>query len=352
MTSNTEPPAEDTSSQSGEELPATAGEDIELITDGEGLVVIGDRQPSRNSHCRRVCPRSPWTSTGWQRAREAHCRSRPESPRMRGRWMKLTEESARAAHGATFVQRSGGAFIQANPRRERTFHEESAVRRPSPARCSPTQLCSPASADSWRNTRCRSRWRRSPTTWRRSTQRSTNYLRSQKDAVLADMIGVEMMLDEAMVVRAEVGRVSEVTWSKIQGSAATVARTQAYALRQLQSLADKLEREAKIGELAISPRRRRPRSANGSPSSRVFPASGGDERPGARQGFGLVCGGARSSPDCTPDSASAQTRPHRIDDRSSRRRWMRPRSEPMRRCCSTRSRPRSSSAHATPSPPT
>ena len=75
-------------------------------------------------------------------------------------------------------------------------------------------------------------------------------LRAQKDAVLADMIGVELMLDEAMVVRAEVGRVSEVTWSKIQGSASTIARTQAYSLRQLDALAEKLEKETKIGDLA------------------------------------------------------------------------------------------------------
>lgn len=74
-------------------------------------------------------------------------------------------------------------------------------------------------------------------------------LRAQKDAVLVDMIGVELMLDEAMVIRAEVGHVSEVTWSKVQGSAATIARTQAYALRQLDTLAEKLERETKVSEL-------------------------------------------------------------------------------------------------------
>lgn len=64
------------------------------------------------------------------------------------------------------------------------------------------------------------------------------------------MIGVEMLVDEAVVVRDAVGRVSEVTWSKLQGSAATIARTQAYSLRQLDALAEKVEKTAKIADLA------------------------------------------------------------------------------------------------------
>lgn len=75
-------------------------------------------------------------------------------------------------------------------------------------------------------------------------------LRAQKDAVLADMIGVDFMVEEAMTVRAQVGRVSDVTWSKVQGTLVTVARTQAYALRQLDAVAEKLESKAKIGDVA------------------------------------------------------------------------------------------------------
>jgi hypothetical protein len=53
-----------------------------------------------------------------------------------------------------------------------------------------------------------------------------------------------------MTVREHVGRVSEVTWSKVQATSMTVARTQAYALRQLDALAVKVEHKAKIGDLA------------------------------------------------------------------------------------------------------
>jgi len=75
-------------------------------------------------------------------------------------------------------------------------------------------------------------------------------LRGQKDAVLADMIGVDLIIEEAWTVRDQVGRVSEVTWSKVQGTSMTIARTQGYALRQLDAIAEQLEKKKDPGELA------------------------------------------------------------------------------------------------------
>jgi hypothetical protein len=75
-------------------------------------------------------------------------------------------------------------------------------------------------------------------------------LRGQKDGVVADMIGAEFVIEEALTVRGEVGRVSEVTWSKVQATSQTIARTQVYALRQLDALANKLERAEAMGDLA------------------------------------------------------------------------------------------------------
>ena len=75
-------------------------------------------------------------------------------------------------------------------------------------------------------------------------------LRAQKDHVIAGMIGVDFVIEQATTVREQVGRVSPVTWSKVQATALTVAQTQAYALRQLDAIAEKLERETRVGELA------------------------------------------------------------------------------------------------------
>ncbi|GGU03986.1 hypothetical protein [Streptomyces coeruleorubidus] len=79
-------------------------------------------------------------------------------------------------------------------------------------------------------------------------------LRAQKDGVLARMIGVDLVIEETMTIREQVGRVSEVTWSKVQAGPATIADTQAYALRQLDALAEKVERKSKskIGDLATA----------------------------------------------------------------------------------------------------
>ena len=75
-------------------------------------------------------------------------------------------------------------------------------------------------------------------------------LRAQKDAVLARMIGVGLVIEETLTVREHGGRVNEVTWSKVQAAPATIAETQAYALRQLDALADKLESKRKLSDLA------------------------------------------------------------------------------------------------------
>ncbi len=75
-------------------------------------------------------------------------------------------------------------------------------------------------------------------------------LRAQKDAVLAQMIGVGLVIEEAMTVREQVGRVSDVTWSKVQAAPMVIAQTQAYALRRLDALTEKVEQAPKLGDLA------------------------------------------------------------------------------------------------------
>jgi hypothetical protein len=74
-------------------------------------------------------------------------------------------------------------------------------------------------------------------------------LRAQKDAVVASMISVGLIIDEAMTVRDSVGRVSETTWSKVQNAPQIIAHVQSYALRQLDALAEKAERATGVGEL-------------------------------------------------------------------------------------------------------
>lgn len=235
------------------DLPDEPGEEVELISDGEGLTVIGQPSaverfvalagsPSRELDLKTLPSAASRGGTLLQTAAEVTANT--------GRWMKLTEDSARAAKTATLVQRSGGHFVQATSRGANGQFTKNLqfVSKPGSMVTNPTILAGIGGV-------------MAQYAMQQQMEEITDYLatidakvddilRAQEDAVFADMIGVELMLDEAKIVRAEVGRVSEVTWSEIEGSAATIARTQAYALRQLDAMADKLERETKVGELA------------------------------------------------------------------------------------------------------
>ncbi|MEO3782853.1 hypothetical protein ABGB12_05980 [Actinocorallia sp. B10E7] len=80
-------------------------------------------------------------------------------------------------------------------------------------------------------------------------------LRVQRDQVLARLDGADLMLEDAMTVRDhQTGRVDEVTWSTVQDAPGRIGDTQAYALRQLDDLAKKVERKSKIGDLAKAAR--------------------------------------------------------------------------------------------------
>jgi len=238
--------------------PASVG-DLELISDGDGIAVIGDPAavelfvasvgvPSRELDLRRLNTVVAKSGSALQTASEVSANA--------GRWMKLTEESARAAQvaqsgfgGSSMVTRAPGV-VQATTRgaNGQITKNLQFVAKPGAMLTNPAILAGVGGI-------------MAQYAMQKQMEEITDYLakidakvddilRAQKDAVLADMIGVELMLDEAMVVRAEVGRVSEVTWSKVQGSASTIARTQAYVLRQLDALAEKLERETKMGDLA------------------------------------------------------------------------------------------------------
>lgn len=84
-------------------------------------------------------------------------------------------------------------------------------------------------------------------------------LRNQTDAVVADMVGVDLIIEDALTVRDHVGRVSAITWSKVQASGMTLARTQAYALRQLDTIAEKLGNKADLGEIAKATKEAEPK---------------------------------------------------------------------------------------------
>lgn len=75
-------------------------------------------------------------------------------------------------------------------------------------------------------------------------QRVEAVLRGQTDAVLSQLVGVGLVIDDAMQIRQHTGGISPVTWSKVQGSDQIIAATQAYALRQIEHSAGALETDS------------------------------------------------------------------------------------------------------------
>ena len=146
-------------------------------------------------------------------------------------------------------------------------------------------------------------------------------LRAQKDAVLARMIGAGLVIEEAMTAREHGGPSQRGHVVEGAGSAGTIAETQAYALRQLDALAEKLEREDQD--------RRSRRGGQGCRvqgsgmarrSGSVLPTAGRDRRDRTRPSAG--CGSGRPGPPspraegCPAEPAGTHLTDHRAADGS------------------------------------
>lgn len=227
-------------------------DEIQLISDGDGLAVIGDPAAvdrflaSEGLSSRELAlPRlGAVLSTG---AAAAHAGS--EIAAGSGRWVKLSEQSAHLVKKHGLRESKSGlstGVVKGNKGQIGGFVEF--VRAPGTLVTNPALLAGAAGF-------------MAQVAMQQTMDEITDYLatideklddvlRAQEDAVWADMIGVGFDIDEAMTIREHGGRVNEVTWSKVQATSATIARTQAYALRQLDALAEKMERKTKIGDLA------------------------------------------------------------------------------------------------------
>ncbi|MFD3918726.1 hypothetical protein [Streptomyces sp. NPDC058595] len=231
--------------------------DLQLISDGDGLAVIGDATDverflaseglsSKDLGLRRL---KSVVGAGAALAQEGS-----EIAANSGRWVKLTRESARQVkkYGLRESSKTGlsTGVLKGQKGRIRGYAEF--VRAPRSLLANPAILAGAARL-------------MAQVAMQQSMQEITDYLaaidekvddvlRAQKDAVFARVIGVGFVVEESMIIREKRGRVDEVTWSKVQAAPATIAETQAYALRQLDALAEKMERDTKIGDLVATAR--------------------------------------------------------------------------------------------------
>ncbi len=226
--------------------------EIQLISGGDGLAVIGnpaavDRFLVSEGLTSKDLGLPRLGST--LRAVAGSAQAGSEIAANSGRWVKLTEQSAQALKKYELMKGSSADAGRAVlTHKGKTKHILEIARTPGSFLTNPALLAGAAGL-------------MAQLAMQQTMDEITDYLatidekvddvlRGQKDSVVADMIGVDLVIDEAMIIREQVGRVSEVTWSKVQSTSVTIARTQAYALRQLDALAEKMERKTNIGDLA------------------------------------------------------------------------------------------------------
>lgn len=227
------------------------GEQLELISDGDGLAVVGDPEvverfllahelPSRELALGRLSAKLGTTAAAAQAASQAWAQS--------GRWVKLTKDSAEKVkrYGLAPTKTKGTSHAMIG----RAGASKSWLQIDTRAA---SQLANPALLSGAAGIMAQVAMQQAMSEigdyLERIDAKLDDVLRSQKDAALAPMVGTGFLVEEAMVIREARRRVDEVSWSKLHGASAAIAQTQAYALRKLNALADKVGRSSGTGDL-------------------------------------------------------------------------------------------------------
>lgn len=232
------------------EIERVHADEIELISDGDGLAVIGNptavERFIESAGLAELDSRDLGTAL---RAGASVAQAGSEIAQQSGRWMKLTADSATKLKdvGLTPTKTPGVSHAMLGPR--------GSIKGWLQIETGPgAMLTNPAMLSGVAGIMAQQAMQQSMAEiteyLKVIDEKLDDVLRAQTNQVLARMDGVDLAIKEAMSVRASVGRVSEVTWSKVQNSAQTIHETQGYALRQLADLADKLDKKSKVGELA------------------------------------------------------------------------------------------------------
>jgi hypothetical protein len=231
---------------------ATMSNEIQLISDGDGLAVIGNPTDVERflvseglSSKDLGSPRLGAVFNAGASAAQAGSEIAANS----GRWVKLTKESAQAVKKFGLMETKTPGVSHAmvgQPGEIKQWIQ--IVKAPGTMVTNPAMLA--GAAGIMAQLAMQQTMDEITDYLARIDEKLDDVLRAQTNQVLARMDGVDLAIKEAMSVRETVGRVSEVTWSKVQNSAQTIHETQGYALRQLRDLAEKIEQKTKIGELA------------------------------------------------------------------------------------------------------
>ena len=247
-------PAADASADATPEESA----EIQLIADESGIAVLGPSAAVEAFLAQEGLVSRPLTARhlgSVLRGGSATAEAASEVSANAGRWVKLSEDSARAMkkHGLRESKSSGlSTGVLQGEKKGQIGGFVEFVRGPGKSMRNPAALAGAAGI-------------MAQLAMQQAMDEVTDYLeridakldqvlRAQRDSVLSRLIGAGFVIDEAMTVRHSRGKVDEVTWSKVQTVPSTIAEVQGYALGQLDALAQKLESATKASDLADATR--------------------------------------------------------------------------------------------------
>jgi hypothetical protein len=228
------------------------GNEIELFSDGDGLAVIGNPTDVERFLAAEGLPSKDLGLArlgGVARTGSAVAQAGSEIAANSGRWVQLTKESAEAVKKFGLMDSKTPGVKHAMVGQPGDIKQwVQIVKAPGAMLTNPAMLA--GAAGIMAQLAMQQQMDEITDYLARIDEKLDDVLRAQTNQVLARIDGVALAIREARSVRASVGRVSEVTWSKVQSSSAAVLETQGYALRQLGDLADKIEKKAKLDDLA------------------------------------------------------------------------------------------------------
>ncbi|CAN7244731.1 hypothetical protein LJR078_001060 [Arthrobacter sp. LjRoot78] len=235
-----------------EESEAT--EEVELISDGEHLLVVGDDRRAVESFLR--------TKGLLERARDISLqqlgpalrssaelvKTVSETVANSGLWVKLTPESAEAIKefGLTDSGVPGVAYAMAGTRGsiKEWLRIDTTVR---------AQAANPAVLSGLAGALSQAARQQEVAQLRQLLEtldeKLDQVLRGQRDEILGDLAGIERELRAAFTTRKMEGAIDALTWSKLSGTSLEIRQVRAKAILKLGGIADDLKQYNRVGEL-------------------------------------------------------------------------------------------------------
>ena len=224
-------------------------DELQVVSDGDGIAVVGPKSAveklmrsaglwasSQELDLRRLAPLVDFSSAASDIAADS------------GRWVKLTEESARLVreHGLMDGKTPGLKHL--------LIGKPGQVANWLQTEDSPTSLLmNPAALSGLGGVMAQAAMRQTMAEIVGYLQgldhKVDDVIRKVDDAKVADMVGAGEVIERALAISEQTATVNATLWSTVATTHHTIASTQAYALRQLDAVAHGLER-TKVKDLA------------------------------------------------------------------------------------------------------